>query len=390
MTALLEIRERIKQVYSKFEIVILPVAKFLLAFIVLNTLNGRLGYMAQLNNIALVLIVALLCSFLPTGMLLLFGTLFSLGHMYALSLEVALVGLCVYLVMYLLFFRYSGKDSLVVVVTPLLCAFKIPYVVPIVVGLVCGPASIVSVGCGVFVYYFMEMVIGSAPNISVMDDEDILAKVRLLIEGMMDNRAMLVVIASFAVTVLAVYFLRRLSVNHSWTIAMVAGAMIEVMVLLVGDLMYDINISVSGALFGSLLAVGVAKIVEFFRFCVDYNRTERVQFEDDEYYYYVKAVPKMTVPVSTKTVKKINSQKEPAQAAGGGVSRPAGKTSGKGAAPRRKGNGKGVAAPPSHSRPKSRNGEGRYGRSVVVDSSAGDDVSGNPSGGMTDEFEEWQ
>ena len=33
-----------------------------------------------------------------------------------------------------------------------------------------------------------------------------------------------------------------------------------------------------------------------------------MQFEDDEYYYYVKAVPKMTVAAPEKTVKKINSQ----------------------------------------------------------------------------------
>ena len=32
-----------------------------------------------------------------------------------------------------------------------------------------------------------------------------------------------------------------------------------------------------------------------FLFSVDYSRTERVQFEDDEYYYYVKAVPKVVV-----------------------------------------------------------------------------------------------
>ena len=63
-------------------------------------------------------------------------------------------------------------------------------------------------------------------------------------------------------------------------------------------------------LLGSLLALVVAKVIEFFRFCVDYSRTEKVQFEDDKYYYYVKAVPKMTVSVPTKTVKRINSQRD--------------------------------------------------------------------------------
>jgi disulfide oxidoreductase YuzD len=43
---------------------------------------------------------------------------------------------------------------------------------------------------------------------------------------------------------------------------------------------------------------------------VDYTRTERVQFEDDEYYYYVKAVPKNMIAEPKKTVKKIVSQKK--------------------------------------------------------------------------------
>ena len=50
-------------------------------------------------------------------------------------------------------------------------------------------------------------------------------------------------------------------------------------------------------------------MIQLFRFNVDYARTEKVQFEDDEYYYYVKAVPKVTLSEPEKKVKKINSQR---------------------------------------------------------------------------------
>lgn len=309
MTVLLEMKERIKLIYSKYEAFIVPVIKLLLALITFNTLNSRMGYMVRLNDMSIVLIAALACSFLPVGLMVLMAAVFSLMHMYALSMEVALVGLCMYLIMYLLFFRFSPKDSLVVVLTPLLFSLKIPYVVPIAVGLLCGPSSLVSVGCGVAVFYLLQTVVDSAPNIRTMGEEDILAKVRMMVESILGNKAMLVMIAAFAVTVLVVYLIRRMSVDYSWTIAMIAGAMINVVMLLIGDLLYDVNLSVGSVLLGSLLAIAVAKVLEFFRFCVDYSRTEKVQFEDDEYYYYVKAVPKMTVSVPTKTVKKINSQR---------------------------------------------------------------------------------
>ena len=312
MTALLELRENLKKIYSRNEAFILPVIKFLLSFIVLSIINGKMGYMTKLANMAIVLIVSLLCSFLPTGFMAFFAMMFAVLHMYALSIETAAVGLVVFLLLYLLFLRFTAKEALVVVLTPVLCMLKLPYVMPVAMGLIGTPASCVSVGCGVVVYYLLQTVITNAPTINSMGAEEATAKLRLLIDGMLGNKAMLVMIAAFAITVIVVYLIRRMSVDHSWTIAMVAGVMIEVMILLVGDLMYDTNLSIVSALLGAVVTLIACKIIEFFRFCLDYSRTEKVQFEDDEYYYYVKAVPKMTVAAPTNTVKKINTQRRPA------------------------------------------------------------------------------
>lgn len=312
MTALLELRENLKKIYSRNEAFILPVIKFLLSFIVLSIINGKMGYMTKLDNMAIVLIVSLLCSFLPTGFMAFFAMMFAVLHMYALSIETAAVGLVVFLLLYLLFLRFTAKEALVVVLSPVLCMLKLPYVMPVAMGLIGTPASCVSVGCGVVVYYLLQTVITNAPTINSMGAEEATAKLRLLIDGMLGNKAMLVTIAAFAITVIVVYLIRRMSVDHSWTIAMVAGVMIEVMILLVGDLMYDTNLSIVSALLGAVVTLIACKIIEFFRFCLDYSRTEKVQFEDDEYYYYVKAVPKMTVAAPTNTVKKINTQRRPA------------------------------------------------------------------------------
>ena len=325
MTGLLEIREKLKMIYSKYEALLFPLVKFLLAFAVLNTLNGEMGYMTQLDSMAVVLIVALMCSFLPTGCILLFAALFSLLHMYALSIEILLVGFCLYLVIFLLYLRFAPKDSVIVVLMPLLFVWKIPYVLPIAVGLLCGPASVVSGACGVASYYLLQTVTSNASAINTMADSEATAKIRLMIDGFIGNKGMIVVIAAFAITVLVVYLIRRMSIDYAWTFAKIAGTMRNVVNLLIGDLIYDTNISVAGVLIGGLLAVVSGKIIEFFRFCVDYSRTEKVQFEDDEYYYYVKAVPKMSVAMSTKTVKKINTQRTRTGAAQGpAAGRPAG------------------------------------------------------------------
>ena len=73
MRNLLEIRDQIKRIYSRFEFAILPVLKFMLAFWLLSIVSGKLGYMYQLDNLGLILIASLLCSFLPTGFAIFFA-----------------------------------------------------------------------------------------------------------------------------------------------------------------------------------------------------------------------------------------------------------------------------------------------------------------------------
>ena len=151
MRNLLEIREKIKYLYSKNEVFIVPIVKFIVAFFAINMINSQLGYMTKVDNIGIVLIASLLCSFLPSGCIVFFSAIFTLLHMYALSTEVAIVVVGIYLVMFLMFFRFDNKDSLIVLFTALLCVFNIPYIMPIAVGLLAGPIAAIPVACGVFV-----------------------------------------------------------------------------------------------------------------------------------------------------------------------------------------------------------------------------------------------
>ena len=70
------------------------------------------------------------------------------------------------------------------------------------------------------------------------------------------------------------------------------------------------NFPVVSMVIGIAVSVLLSLVLEFFLFSVDYNRTEYVQFEDDDYYYYVKAVPKLTVTPPQREVKRfaVNSK----------------------------------------------------------------------------------
>lgn len=305
MTGLLVFREQLKKFYSKYELYITPVGKFLLALVTLLVINGSIGYMSELKNIAVVLVLALMCSFLPANFIVVLSALVALGHLYRFSLECAIVALAVFLLLFILYFRFSPKDTLVVLLTPICFVMKIPYVIPIAVGLVGTPFSVVSVAGGVIVYYTLHYMNVSASVLSTFEEDGALEKFRYVIDGLLGNKAMFVTIVAFVATLLVVYFIRRLSIDYAWTIAIITGALLDILVLLFGDLMYNTNLSIIGLILGSLVAVAAAKVLEFFVFNVDYSRTEHVQFEDDEYYYYVKAVPKNAVAAPQKRVKTI-------------------------------------------------------------------------------------
>ncbi len=309
MTTLLVAKQYMKLFYSKYEIYITPFLKFLLAFTALRLINSRLGYMAAVNRLPIVLIVALMCSFMPTNFIVIMAALFILLHLYAFSLECTIVIGAAFLLMFLLYFRFSPKDTAVVVLTPVCFVLKIPYVIPISMGLIGTPASAVSVACGIIVYYMIHYVNVNVSLLRGMTEEETAAKFKIVIDGILNNKEMVVTIVAFAVTLILVYIIRRLSIDYAWTIAMAAGAFVNVMVILIGDLMFDTNVSILGTVIGTVVSLLLTGIMQFFVFHVDYSRTEKVQFEDDEYYYYVKAVPKVTVTRPEKQVKQIAGQK---------------------------------------------------------------------------------
>lgn len=307
MTTLLVIKQALLTVYSKYEVYITPLLKFLLALISLLLINSGLGYMESIDRMTVVMIVALMCSFMPTGFIAFMGAFFVLLHLYSFSLECAAVTGAGFLLLFLLYLRFAPKDTVVVVLLPICFLLRIPYVIPISMGLIGTPASAVSVACGVIVYYMLHYVTQNATVIAAMADEETAAKFRFIIDGLIKNREMVVTIAAFATTVIIVYLLRRMSIDYAWTIAMTAGAVVNIMVLLVGDLIFDINESLLSVILGTVLSFLLVLVLQFFVFYVDYSRTEKVQFEDDEYYYYVKAVPKVTVAKPEKKVKQISS-----------------------------------------------------------------------------------
>ena len=308
MHKILELREAYRLLYSKYSMYIEAVIKFVVALVALIVINSHIGALGVLENPLVVILISLVCAVLPKTLSAMLVMLTIVGHMFAISIEVALIVLVMFIVMYLLFFRFTSKESAVLVIMPILCAIGIPYIMPIILGLVASPVSAVSLIFGTLVYFILSFFGNDFENIVEIAKDDGFEVLSMFIENVMKNMAFYYCIIALVVVLVLVYVLKRLSMDYSWIIAVCAGGGIQIIVFLVGCFMFDMSLfcGVLSVILGGLLTVVIAWLLQFFLHSVDYTKAEKVQFEDDDYYYYVKAVPKIKVaaPAKKKPVKR--------------------------------------------------------------------------------------
>lgn len=305
MTLLLEFREKLKNFYAEYSLFLQPLLKFFLAMVIFKGINWYLPFVKPLDNIFVLLVMALICSILPLNTIVLFGCILIIGQCYGVGIEVAGFALCLFLIMIILYIRFTPGDAIVLLLTPLAFRLGIPCAVPIGFGLTRSPASAVSAGFGVIVYYFLDLVHNSAEVLEGTDPEQMAENLKLLLDGLAGNQHMMMEIIAFVTVLLAVNVIRRLSVSHAWQIAICTGGIVYIVILVAGGLIIDVKTPVIPMIAGTVGAVLISLILEFFLFNVDYSRTEYLQYEDDDYYYYVKAVPKRSISQRQVVVKTI-------------------------------------------------------------------------------------
>ena len=300
MTALLSFREAIKEFYSKYDTYVVSVWKFLLALSSFLLINGRMGYFAKLDSIFVVLILALFCSFMPVNTMVLLGAAMILGHLYGLSLPALAVGGGILVILLLLYMGTISQAGYALVLTMLALALKIPCMVPLVFGLISGPVAVAAICFGVAAYYTVGAVTGAAQtavaagSASAAEESQALAEnIKALLEGIQQENRMVLMLISMAAAFLVVWLIRKMAVKHAWTLAIGMGALTFFIVDVMGCLVFGNAGDIPALFLGTVVSVLIALCVKFFLFHVDYSRTVNVQFEDGDYYYYVKAIPKI-------------------------------------------------------------------------------------------------
>ena len=307
-TGIYVLRENLIQFYKRQEFLLLSVFRFAVSLAVLLLLRGHLGIHgpagAALNSTLLNVILALVCSLLPTGFSSGIIGLVLVWDLYRLSLEATAICAALILVCLLVYFRFSPRDTMILLLMPVAYALNLHYLVPLLAGLMFGPGAAVAVLFGLLFTKYVLLVEGSLSVLAApagglaLTGERLIANFRLLVDGLVNDKSLVILAAALAAAAIAVCFTRRLAIEYAWVIAITVGCILELIVLLAGDMRYGTEIDLAHVFLGIVISFMLAQIVRFFTFNVDYLRIENVQFEDEDYYYYVKAVPKVMVYTS--------------------------------------------------------------------------------------------
>lgn len=311
MSNLLVWREKLQKLYSRYSGFIDKAIQFLLALITFFAINNSIGIVKILASPVVAIGLALVCTFLPKIFMVICAVVLVLVNVAELSLGIAGVCGIVFFIMFAFYCQFAPGKAWVIVLTSVASIFRLPYLVAIALGFLFAPAIAIPMVFGTIAYFMIDFVKTSAAAIASANG--IMGQITLFVKSVFLDKEMWIACVAVVVCVCVVYVIRRQSIDYAWTLAAAAGVLANIVVYVIGSVVGKVQISYGELIIGNVIAFGIGLVLQFLFFSVDYSRTEKVQFEDDEYYYYVKAVPKITISEPDRIIKQISGRKKAAE-----------------------------------------------------------------------------
>ena len=306
ITIILEIREIILKAYQKIRAVVNPVVKFFFALLVFSSINTSLGFDPRFTKISIVVILSAVSAVTPNAIMAFLAMLLILLQVYSVNLFVAVLLLFIFIILYAMLLRFSPKEVIVAVALPVLAKYNLHYAIPILMGSISNPVSILPTVCGVIIYHLLDVVKVAAMRDISRKIDDVVELYTDIFDSLIANKQMIMMIVVFSLVITVVWFIRRFAFDYSFEISLGAGVMVNILGFLIADLKYDVTVTIGTLILMSVISGAIAMVCDYMKRVLDYTAVERVQFEDDDYYYYVKAVPKVNISLKEMDIKHYN------------------------------------------------------------------------------------
>ena len=169
----------------------------------------------------------------------------------------------------------------------------LPACLPIFVGMFCGIAGLPAILMGTVIYYLSNIL---QQTMNQLASGSAHGKVYSLIAARaIDNKDLLLYFVVFCLVTALVTAIRKRGAAHGWNISILAGGVVYLICMFIGGYLVNNEINITSQIGTIIGSIAIALIIQFLYNVIDYTREETFEFEDEEYYYYVRAIPKVTV-----------------------------------------------------------------------------------------------
>ena len=311
MEPILQVRETIIRLYKQFEAPLRFLVKLFIGVVIFSVLSN-IGYyssgFARFFTAPLALpinmLLGILYVILPPTMS--FSVMIVvIGVQLSSNTEIAILTVLFLLCLLFFYIRLAPKESVLIIFTLAAYYFRIPYLIPILAGLYFSVTALIPIGIGVFLWNLlpvMEMSLKTfqTAGLNVMEMPRTLSQILpALLTDILSNQEWIFTAFIFAMVVLAVYGISRINLDYSKDISVALGAILTIISFVIAHVLADMNVDIMSIVIYVIISALIAELIRFFDVVLDYSRSERVEFEDEDNYYFVKVVPKILVTKRT-------------------------------------------------------------------------------------------
>lgn len=303
MTQLLIYREKVIRFFKEYETWFIILAKFLGMMLVFTYINESLGFYELLGSMPVNVLLSLICSIIPGTFVIFIVAAVIAAHMLKFSMLIGLLTIAVMVIIYLLFLSFAPRHSIVLLAAPVLVHYNLGFALPVLAGLLFTPYAAVPAAAGIFMVGFLRAAVqyggelsapgasGAAALVDSLDPEKLTTVITQIFTQAFADKTFVLLFVLVVITAAVMFIINRFSISFIWYLSILAGMAVELVCALLASPRIP-GSNLSGLLTGVLIGGAAAVVIQFFRCVVDYKSRESLQFEDEEYYYYVQAIPK--------------------------------------------------------------------------------------------------
>ena len=291
MTLFGGLKDRLTVLYGRHSVPVDLTVRFLFALGLFFFIRTALPFHPLLSGVLFLIPAAAVCAVLPVRWISLAGCMRFVGEAFSLDPVAGAVVLAVCLVLILLFMRFAPEESPAAALTCMASYYGFGGLVPICCGLRRGPASLLGVCPGAVFFSAVSFLEKESGAVRAMDPGDYAGKLHFIIGGIFDDR-LVILLLSMAACLTLTFAVRSLSADYAHQLAIVCGAAVYLLFLLLGSAVTGAPIQIAAEVVQTAASAVAAFVLLLVFLPLSYRKSEYLRFEDDEYYYYVKAVPK--------------------------------------------------------------------------------------------------